>query len=394
MSGGVAAKTLREEGYAGRIVLIGHEPTPPFGRPPLSKTYLRGEEALSGWLVKPESWYEENRVERVHATATRVDISKQHVELHKGKPIGYEKLLITTGGENRRLQVPGADLPGVFQLRTVAECDAIKQAATRGARCVVVGMGFIGSEVTASLTQMGVHVSAVLPGRAPLESVLGPEVGEVMAGIHRDAGVELVAGDEVVRFEGAGRVERAITRKECELAVVAIGIRPAVGTVQDTEIAVDNGILVDATCRTSVPGIFAAGDAANHMHPLFGRIRVEHYNNSEKQGAAAARSMLGSGAEFGYVHTFWSDQYEHKLEYVGHVRQWDGFVVRGSAPDRKLIGFYLAQGVLRAAVGLNRGGDPELDLDDEMAAAGRLIAKQSRLDERALVDEDRDLRDL
>ena len=207
MSGGVAAKTLREEGYAGRIVLIGHEPTPPFGRPPLSKTYLRGEEALSGWLVKPESWYEENRVERVHATATRVDISKQHVELHKGKPIGYEKLLITTGGENRRLQVPGADLPGVFQLRTVAECDAIKQAATRGARCVVVGMGFIGSEVAASLTQIGVHVSAVLPGRAPLESVLGPEVGEVMAGIHRDAGVELVAGDEVVRFEGAGRIE-------------------------------------------------------------------------------------------------------------------------------------------------------------------------------------------
>jgi len=391
MSGGVAAKTLREEGYAGRIVLIGHEPTPPFGRPPLSKTYLRGEEALSGWLVKPESWYEENRVERVHAIATRVDISQQHVELDKGKPIAYGKLLITTGGENRRLQVPGADLPGVFQLRTVAECDAIKQAATRGARCVVVGMGFIGSEVAASLTQIGVHVSAVLPGRAPLESVLGPEVGEVMVGIHRDAGVELVAGDEVVRFEGAGRIERAITRKgrelECELAVVAIGILPAVGILQGTEIAVDNGILVDAACRTSVPGIFAAGDAANHMHPLFGRIRVEHYNNAEKQGAAAARSMLGSEAEYGYVHTFWSDQYEHKMEYVGHVREWDRFVLRGSVRDRKLIGFYLAQGVLRAAVGLNRGGDPELDLDDEMAAAGRLIAKQSRPDPRALADE-------
>ena len=219
-----------------------------------------------------------------------------------------------------------------------------------------------------------------------------------MVGIHRDAGVELVAGDEVVRFEGAGRIERAITRKgrelECELAVVAIGILPAVGILQGTEIAVDNGILVDAACRTSVPGIFAAGDAANHMHPLFGRIRVEHYNNAEKQGAAAARSMLGSEAEYGYVHTFWSDQYEHKMEYVGHVREWDRFVLRGSVRDRKLIGFYLAQGVLRAAVGLNRGGDPELDLDDEMAAAGRLIAKQSRPDERALVDEDRDLRDL
>ncbi len=395
MSGGVAAKTLREDGYDGRVVLIGHEPTPPFGRPPLSKTYLRGEETLSGWLVNPEDWYEDNHVERVAATATRVDVESRQVELHAGKPFSYGKLLITTGGENRRLDVPGAELPGSFQLRTVADCEAIKQAVHRGARALVVGMGFIGSEVAASLTQLGMQVTAVLPGTAPLGSVLGPEMGELMAGIHRDAGVELVTGDEVVRFDGANRVERAITRNgrrlDSELAVIAVGIRPTARVLEDSGVALDNGVMVDARCRTNVPGIFAAGDVANHMHPLFGHIRVEHYNNAEKQGAAAARSMLGSEAAYGYLHTFWSDQYEHKLEYVGHVRKWDCFVVRGSAKDKKLVGFYLSGGVLGAAVGLNRGGDPELDEYGELAAAGRLIAKQARPDPRALADEDTDL---
>ena len=157
---------------------------------------------------------------------------------------------------------------------------------------------------------------------------------------------------------------------------------------------VDNGVLVDAMCRTNVPGVFAAGDVANHLHPLFGRIRVEHYNNAEKQGAAAARSMLGSDAAYGYVHTFWSDQYEHKLEYVGHVRKWDRFIVRGSPKDRKIVGFYLTDGGLRAAVGLDRGGDPELDEQDELAAASRLIAKRARPDPAALADETVDLQGL
>ena len=395
MAGGVAARTLREDGYDGRLVLIGDEPTPPFGRPPLSKTYLRSEETLSGWLVNAEDWYVDNRVDRVADTATSVDVRARLVELRAGKAVSYGQLLITVGGENKRLDVPGAELPGVFQLRTVADCDAIKQATHHGARALVVGMGFIGSEVAASLTQMGMQVIAVLPGAAPLESVLGSEMGGLMAAIHRDAGVELVTSDEVVRFEGSNRVEHAITRKgrnlKCDLAVVAIGIRPSVEVFAGSGLAVDNGLLVNAKCQTNVPGVFAAGDVANHMHPLFGRIRVEHYNNAEKQGAAAAKSMLGSDASFGYVHTFWSDQYEHKLEYVGHVRKWDRFIVRGSAKDRKLVGFYLTGNVLRAAVGLNRGGDPELDEHDELAAAGRLITKQAKPDPDALADEDRDL---
>jgi len=395
IAGGVAVKTLREEGYGGRLVLIGPEPTLPFGRPPLSKTYLRGEEQLSGWLVNPPGWYAENDVELVAATAIRLDTAARRVELDSGEAVGYAKLLLTTGGRNRRLEVAGAGLAGVHQLRTVAECDSIKNAVRAGGRAVVVGMGFIGSEVAASLRQLGMEVIAVLPGGAPLETVLGAEMAEVMAGIHRDAGIELITQDQVVRFEGAARVERAVTkigrRLDCDLAVVAVGIQADVEILKGTEVAVDNGVVVDARCQTNISEIFAAGDVANHLHPLFGRIRGEHYNNAEKHGAAAARSILGSTAGYGYLHTFWSDQYEHKLEYVGHVRRWDEFVVRGSTRNRKLVGFYLAEGVLRAAVGLDRGGDPELDEHGEMAAAGRLIARGARPSPAALADEDQDL---
>ncbi len=395
LTGGSAAKTLREDGWRGRLTLIGEEPGVPFGRPPLSKTYLRGEEDLSGWLVKPDDWYEKNEVERVKARVMSIDAARQQVTLQSGGVFDYGKLLIATGGRNKPLAAPGANLQGVYQLRTVAECEAIKRVATRGSRAVVVGMGFIGSEVAASLRQLGLQVTAVLRGKAPLDAVLGTEMGAVMAGIHRDAGVELVAEDDVVRFEGSSRIERATTRKgrriECDLAIVAVGIEPNLETLQGTKVSLDNGVLVDSRCRTNVPGIFAAGDVANHLHPVFGRIRVEHYNNAEKQGAAAARSMLGSRAGYRYIHSFWSDQFEHKLEYIGHVRKWNRFVIRGSVDERKLVGFYLHAGRLKAAVGLNRGGDPELDHDGELAKAGKLIAKGARQCWRALADEDQDL---
>jgi 3-phenylpropionate/trans-cinnamate dioxygenase ferredoxin reductase subunit len=256
-------------------------------------------------------------------------------------------------------------------------------------------MGFIGSEVTASLRQLGVTVTSVFPGETPLDSVLGPEMGSVMAGIHRANGVELLAHDSVLRFEGNEKVERAVTRAgrtiACDFAVVAVGIQPNVGFLERSGIALDNGVLTDEMCRTNLPDIFAAGDVANHLHPLFGRTRVEHYNNAEKQGRSVARTILGSNQPYDYLYTFWSDQYEHKIEYAGHVRRWDQFVVRGSLEERKLVGFYLVDGVMRAAVGLNRGGDPELDADSEMAAAAVLIRNNATLSTRDLADDNYDL---
>ena len=264
-----------------------------------------------------------------------------------------------------------------------------------GRRAVVVGMGFIGCEVAASLTQLGVQVTAIFPGQAPLERVVGGQVGALIAAIHRANGVELLAGEQVAAFEGTERVEAIVTgtghRIACDFAVAGIGVEPDVPVVAGSSIAEDNGILVDEFCRTSAADVYAAGDVANHLHPLFGRIRVEHYNNAEKQGAAAARSMLGSTAPYDYVHTFWSDQYEHTIEYVGHVAKWDEFVVRGSVEEGKLVGFYLVDGVMRAAIGLDRGGDPELDRDSEMAACTRLVAARARPARGVLADENTDL---
>jgi 3-phenylpropionate/trans-cinnamate dioxygenase ferredoxin reductase subunit len=395
MAGGNAAKTLREQGYTGRITLIGDEPGVPFGRPPLSKTYLRGEEALDGWLVAPSDWYGSHEVDFRRDTVVRIDVASHRVELRSGGAVEYGQVLIATGGRNRALDVPGAGLDGIHQLRAVAESEAIKREARPGARAVLVGMGCIGSEVAASLRQLGVEVTTVQPGDVPLANALGRDMGAVMAAIHRDHGVELVVRDQVVRFEGDTRVERAITRTgrsiDCDFAVIAVGIQPNVEVLHDAGVAIDNGVLVDGMCRTNVPDIFAAGDVANHLHPLFGRVRVEHYNNAEKQGRYVASAMLGSLDEYAYLYTFWSDQYEDKLEYAGHVRQWDNFVVRGSLEERKLVGFYLAEGVLRAAVGLNRGGDPELDEGSEMQKAARLIAKQARPRPEDLMDEDNDL---
>lgn len=394
-AGGNAAATLRDEGFAGPVVMVGPEPGVPFGRPPLSKTYLRSEEDLDGWYVRPAGWYAEHGVDIRRASVAGVDPDAHTVVLDSGEEISYEKALIATGARNRRLGIPGAELPGIRYLRTAAECDAIKQEAVAGRRAVVVGMGFIGCEVAASLTQLGVQVTAVFPGQAPLDRVVGGQVGALIAAIHRANGVELLAGEQVAAFEGTERVEAIVTgtghRIACDFAVAGIGVEPDVPVVAGSSIAEDNGILVDQFCRTSAPDVYAAGDVANHLHPLFGRIRVEHYNNAEKQGAAAARSMLGSTAPYDYVHTFWSDQYEHTIEYVGHVTKWDEFVVRGSVEEGKLVGFYLVDGVVRAAIGLDRGGDPELDRDSEMAACTRLVAARARPARGVLADENTDL---
>jgi 3-phenylpropionate/trans-cinnamate dioxygenase ferredoxin reductase subunit len=395
LAGGNAAVTLREEGYAGPVTLVGREPGIPFGRPPLSKTYLRSEEELDGWYVKPAGWYDDHDVERLESSVVAVDLAARLITLDSGEELEYQKLLIATGGRNRRLSVPGADLGGIHYLRTVAESDAIKQDAVANRHAVVVGMGFIGCEVAASLTQLGVRVTAVFPERAPLERVLGDEVGAAFAAIHREHGVDLRSQDQITGFEGSDRVEAAVTadgaRVACDFVVVGVGIEPEMPPFARQAVAQSNGVLVDEACRTSAPDVFAAGDVANHLHPLFGRVRVEHFNNGEKMGRAAARSMLGSTAPYDYIHTFWSDQYEHKLEYAGHATKWDQFVVRGALEERSLLGFYMSEGQLLAAVGLDRGGDPELDTDSEMAACARLVAARARPAPGQLADERVDL---
>ena len=397
LSGGTAAASLREGGFDGEIHLIGEEYHLPYNRPPLSKGYLRGEERFADQLVQPEGTYAERDITlRLGRRAIGIDPQRKIVRLNGGEEIPYDRLLVTTGGRNRSLSVPGADLQGIFQLRTVEDCDRIRAAAHPGSQAVVIGLGFIGSEVTASLRQLGVEVVAVEGHPVPLARVLGKEVGAVLADIHREKGVELILEDSVAAFEGAGTVERVRTKKgrmlECGLVIAGIGIAPNSELLAAAGAAVDNGVLVDERCRTSLPDVYAAGDVANHLHPIFGRLRVEHWNNGQHQGRAAARSMLGVAEPYAYVHSFWSDQYEHVIEYVGFAADWDRLVFRGRPQGRKFLGFYMKNGIVRAAVGLNRGGDPEDPKPDgELRAAASLIRGRVPVDPVTLANEDMDL---
>jgi 3-phenylpropionate/trans-cinnamate dioxygenase ferredoxin reductase subunit len=397
LTGGNATVALREAGFDGDVHLLGNEPGVPFGRPPLSKTYLRGEEDLSAaWLVRPPEWYEANGVHFDRSAGVQRIEPARGVVVTGDREVHYDRLLVATGCRPRWPRIPGIELDGVYPLRTKADCDAIRErVAAGGQHALVVGMSFIGSEVAASLRQLGCDVTAVFPGRGPLSAVLGDEIGARMAAVHRAEGVQLHGGEKVVSFEGSGRVEAAVTdtgrRIACTMAVVGLGVEPSVDVLRGSGAEIENGIRVDAACRTNLDGVFAAGDVANHDHPLFGRIRVEHYNNAEKQGRHAAGAMLGDDAPYDYVHTFWSDQYSHTIEYVGYTQGWDRLVVRGDVESGPFLGFYLKHGVLVAAMGLDRGGDPEVEPDSEMAACSRLIGSRARIEPSVLADDDVDL---
>jgi 3-phenylpropionate/trans-cinnamate dioxygenase ferredoxin reductase subunit len=392
LTGATAAATLRQDGFDGDITLIGAEPHLPYERPPLSKQYLRGEWPFEKALVRPVGFYGEHRIETVLGVhATRVDPAERIVHLDTGRRVHYDKLLIATGVRNRRPPIPGLDLPGVFDLRSVTDADALRRRISSGERAAVIGMGFIGCEVAASLRQKGVDVVAIEPSATPLFRVLGEEVGAVVAAIHRDHGVETIFEDLVMRFEGHGRVERVITKRgrrvECDFAVVGVGVEPVVDFLAESGIGIDNGILVDEACRTTVDGIYAAGDVANHWHPVFERrMRVEHWQNAMQQGAAAARSMLGTGQPYDAIHWFWSDQYDANLQYAGFHHEWDRLVVRGSLERRSFVAFYLNQGRIDAVVALNRGKD--------VRRAMPLIRSRGLVDPERLKDENIDLRTL
>lgn len=400
LAGATAAVGLRSEGFADDVLLIGAESQLPYHRPPLSKEYLRGEQRMEDTLVNPARSYAEKGIElRLGVRATTIEPRRKLVELEGGGRVAYDRLLVATGARNRTLSMPGAALDGIFQLRTVEDCDRIRAAARPGRRAVLIGLGFIGSEVTASLRQLGVEVTAVDGQRAPLARVLGEEVGAVLAEIHRDKGAELLLEDGVAAFEGVHRVERVRTRKgrllACDFVVAGIGVTPNTELLAAAGAEVNNGILVDERCRTSLPDVYAAGDVTNHHHPIFGRLRVEHWNNAYRQGLAAARSMVGGDQPYDYLHSFWSNQYEHTIEYVGIAAAWDRIVFNGRPQGRRFLAFYLKDGLVRAVAGLDRGGDPEdQHADAELSAAAKLIRDRIVVDPARLADEDLDLRRL
>jgi 3-phenylpropionate/trans-cinnamate dioxygenase ferredoxin reductase subunit len=392
LAGAAAAVTLREEGVDGSVTLIGAEHEPPYERPPLSKAYLRGEVPFDKSLVRPTAFYAEHGIETMFGVrATRVDPSAGFVELEDRRRVPFDALLIATGARNRRISIPGSELEGIYSLRTVEDADRIKAEIGVGRRAVVVGMGFIGSEVAASLRQQGLDVVAIEPAKTPLFRVLGEAVGQRIAELHRAHGVHTIFEDTVAAFEGEHRVSRVLTksglRLECDFVVAGIGVEPVVDILDGTGVRLDNGVVVDQYCQTSVPGIYAAGDVANHYHPVFERqIRVEHWHNAVKQGAAAARNMLGKAVPYDEIHWFWSDQYEANLQYAGFHTKWDQLVVRGRLDSGNFLAFYINNGLVDAVVGLNRARD--------VRRAIPLIKARRKLNLGQLQDERIDLRSL
>ena len=386
LAGARAAEALREEGFDGRLVLIGAEQQRPYERPPLSKDYLRGEVGREKVYVHEEAFYADHDIElRLGRTVAGLDPAAGEVEFDDGERLRYDRVLLATGAEPRRLAVPGADLDGILYLRSVESSDALRERLDRGGAVVVIGAGWIGSEVAASARQRGLEVTVLDPLAVPLERVLGPEVGAVYRDIHADHGVRMLMGTRVEAFDGDGAVERVRTadgrRLECDFVVVGIGVEPRVRLASEAGIAVEDGTLADEHLQTGAPDVLVAGDAANAQHPYYGaRIRVEHWANALEQGPAAARNMLGRARPYDLLPYFFSDQYDVGMEYSGHAPMRERVVFRGDPPSREFIAFWLAGDRVLAGMNVN-----VWDVNEQVQ---RIIRERVPVDDRQLSDPD------
>ncbi|MHB8295826.1 MAG: NAD(P)/FAD-dependent oxidoreductase [Acidimicrobiales bacterium] len=359
LAGAKAAEALRDEGFDGRVVLIGEEEARPYARPPLSKEYLRGEKGFAGAAVHDETFYGDKGIElRTSTVVTSVDPGACEVVLASGERLSYDRLLLATGAEPRRLGVPGADLAGVHYLRSVTDADALRHVLAPTRRVVVIGAGWIGTEVAASACQLGADVAMVEMAALPLERVLGAEVGRLYRDIHAGHGVELHLGVGIESLGGAGRVEEVHltdgTVLPAEVVVAGVGVTPRTGLAEVAGLALRNGVLTDEHLATSNPRIYAAGDVANVFYPLYGEhIRLEHWSAALNQGQVAARNMLGKPVPYAKLPYFFSDQYDFGMEYRGFAAEWDQVVIRHGSSKGELLAFWMRHGRVLAAMNAN-----------------------------------------
>jgi 3-phenylpropionate/trans-cinnamate dioxygenase ferredoxin reductase subunit len=391
LAGAKAAEELREAGFEGRVVLVGEEGVRPYERPPLSKDYLRGELEREKIFVHEESFYGDHEIELMAGrSAVGLDPDGGELELDGGERLAFDRLLLATGAEPRKLTIPGAELDGIHYLRSVGSSEAIRARLEAGGKAVVVGAGWIGSEIAASARQLGVEVTVIEPAAVPLERVLGAELGAFYRDLHREHGVEMLLGTGIEAFEGAGAVERVRTtdgrKVECDFAIVGIGVLPRTGLAEAAGLAVEDGVVVSADLQTSHPTIYAAGDIARHRHPTFGPLRVEHWANALTQGPAAARGMLGRTEAYDRVPYFFSDQYDVGMEYAGLARSWDRVVFRGDPATREFIAFWLRDGRLLAGMNVN-----VWDVNEQIQ---ELVGRRAQVDVAALEDQEVALGDL
>ncbi|MDH3451704.1 MAG: FAD-dependent oxidoreductase [Gammaproteobacteria bacterium] len=369
-AGGQAARTMREYGFAGRIIIVGDEPHPPHQRPPLSKAVLLGKIPPEKTHLFKAEWYADNGVElRLQTEVTRIDADTHKLTLHDGSTLDYDKLLLATGATLRRLEIPGADLAAVHYLRRIEDTLQLQSALQPGRRLVVIGGGFIGLEVAASARQLGCEVSVLEAADRLMGRAMDPWLGAYFERLHARNGVTIRLQQQVSAFEardGACNVVTAADTLTADVIVVGIGIVPNDALARQIGAEVDNGVIVDAQCRTSVPDVFACGDVACHHNTRFGkRLRLESWENAQNQAIAAASTMCGDPARYDPVPWFWTNQFDVNLQLAGAPPRWDSRVVRGDPDSGPFTVFYLADDRIVACSAVNNAR--------EMRAARALI---------------------
>jgi apoptosis-inducing factor 3 len=379
-AGEAAAETLRREGYDGTLVLVGAEPTVTVDRPNLSKDYLAGT-APEEWMpLRSREFYAEHRIEIMTGVrAADIDGSARKVKLEDGRVLPYEAMLLATGAEPIRLPIPGAELPHVFTVRTLADSQGIIERAKSAKTAVVIGASFIGLETAASLRARGLTVTVVAPEEVPLERVLGSELGAFVRKLHEEKGVVFRLGHKPTAIEADGVTVDDGTKLPAELVIMGVGVKPSVSLAERAGCRTDRGVLVDPFLQTSVPGIFAAGDVARWPGRIPGTtMRIEHWVVAQRQGQTAARNMLGQKLRFEGIPFFWSQHYEVAIAYVGHVDRWDSITVHGSIEKRSCVVAYRVDGMVHAAASIFRDRE-SLELEyllahNDQAAIGRVLA--------------------
>ena len=389
---GQAAASLRQEGYEGRVVVIGEEPHIPYQRPPLSKQYLAGEYGLERVCLRPAEFYQSKNIEvRCGVRVQSIDAKARTVACSDGETVAYDKLLLATGARSRRLDVPGDCLPGVYYLRTIADANAIKRDFRPGRRIAIVGGGYIGLEVAAVAVEMGLQTTVLEIEPRILQRAAMPAMSAFYHELHSGKGVVIRTSARVEAFVGADRLTAVICTDdqqvqadlEVDLAIVGVGILPNVELAEAAGLDCDDGIVVDAHARTSDAHIYAAGDCTHHFNPLLGRrLRLESVPNAMEQSRVAAANLAGKPKTYAVMPWFWSDQYDLKLQMVGFPAQRDLCVVRGDPAARQFARFYFRDGVLVAAEAVN---SPR-----EFMAARQLVGKP--VDPMRLEDPGQDLK--
>jgi NADPH-dependent 2,4-dienoyl-CoA reductase/sulfur reductase-like enzyme/nitrite reductase/ring-hydroxylating ferredoxin subunit len=393
-AGYAAAQTLREDGFRGRITLITREDRAPYDRPNLSKDYLQGQ-AEAAWMpLRPDEFYAEFDIELVcKKEVTRVDAAAKTITFEGGESLAYDALLVATGGESRKLNIPGADLKNVYLLRSYADADSIMEAASRSKRAVVVGASFIGMEAAYSLAVRGLEVTVVAPSGEPFERTLGADIGALFRRLHESHNVRFKLGSIVYRFEGGGHVQAVVLesgeRIETDMVVAGVGVHPVTGFLGGVSLDDHGGVLVDARLRAA-EDLYAAGDIASFPDSRTGeRVRIEHWRTAQQQGRVAAHNMLGGEITFDGVPFFWTRQFDAGLLYVGHASAWDEIIYQGEVSSGDFLAFYAKDERVLAVAGMNRARDmaavEELFRLDRMPTPARL--KERATDFVALLDD-------